>query len=370
MLHTLLCVLYFVVLLGLSAFGLHRLHLVVLCFRHRKELAKAMVAPTFAEQDLPTVTIQLPLFNESTVAARLLDSVAKMDYPADKLEIQVLDDSTDETQSLVRAHVQRLRDQGVDAVYLHRVDRVGYKAGALDAGLKVAKGTVQVARKLMKTVLKAPLTTGQRVEAWFHMTPHFAYPLLVLLSVLLLPALVLMPATNAVTMLLVDLPLCVATTGSLAAFYMLAESAQGRPRAGALRRLPALIALGTGLAPHLSKAVFEGLEHMAGEFIRTPKQGVNKGRYRARADVPFTETILSLISLGSVIASIRTGHWFATPFALLFTFGYGYVAMLIVNEQAARRREAKTMLVTTPSERPSAPDADAADPVAVSDLAA
>jgi hypothetical protein len=179
-----------------------------------------------------------------------------------------------------------------------------------------------------------------------------------------------MPATNAVTMLLVDLPLCVATTGSLAAFYMLAESAQGRPRAGALRRLPALIALGTGLAPHLSKAVFEGLEHMAGEFIRTPKQGVNKGRYRARADVPFTETILSLISLGSVIASIRTGHWFATPFALLFTFGYGYVAMLIVNEQAARRREAKTMLVTTPSERPSAPDADAADPVAVSDLAA
>src|SRR5208337_923311 len=103
-----------------------------------------------------------------------------------------------------------------------------------------AKGTVQTARKLLKRVLGAPLTTMQRIEALFHLTPHFAYPLMVFLSVLLLPALILMPATNARTMLLIDLPLCFGTTGSLAAFYAMAEGAQGRRRRDALRQLPAL----------------------------------------------------------------------------------------------------------------------------------
>jgi hypothetical protein len=139
-------------------------------------------------------------------------------------------------------------------------------------------------------------------------------------------------------MLIVDLPLCTATTGSLAAFYMLAESAQGRPRVGALARLPMIIALGTGLAPHLSKAVFEGWQQMAGEFVRTPKQGLRKGRYRATADLPLLETGLSALSLVSTIASVQTGHYFATPFALLFTVGYAYVAVLLVQEQASRWR--------------------------------
>jgi hypothetical protein len=142
------------------------------------------------------------------------------------------------------------------------------------------------------------------------------------------------------TMIIVDLPLCTATTGSLAAFYMLAESAQGRKRTGALARLPMIIALGTGLAPHLTKAVLEGWRQMAGEFVRTPKHGVNKGRYRAAAELPLAETGLSALSLVSVVASIQTGHYFATPFALLFTIGYAYVAVLLVREQAARRRAA------------------------------
>src|SRR4029077_2807114 len=99
------------------------------------------------------------------------------------------------------------------------------------------------------------------------------------------------------------------------AFYMLAESAQGRPRLGALVRLPMIIALGTGLAPHLSKAVLEGWRHMAGEFVRTPKHGGKKGRYRATADLPLLETGLSALSFVSMAASIQTGHYFATPFA-------------------------------------------------------
>jgi hypothetical protein len=219
-----------------------------------------------------------------------------------------------------------------------------------------AKGTVQTARKLLKTVLAADITRAQKIEAAFHMTPHFAYPLLVLLSVLLLPALILLPAASNTTMLLIDLPLLTATTGSLAAFYMEAERAQGRSRLGALVRLPMIIAIGTGLAPHLTKAVWDGLRSMAGEFVRTPKQGTNKSRYRARADLPMVEVLLALISFAAVVASLQTGHWFATPFAALFTLGYGYVAILVATEQATRRRErapesADSLAPPAPAER-------------------
>ncbi len=494
--HTTICVLYFAVLLFLASYGLHRSHLVYLCWRHRDRLrsirqdaasrsARALAAGAAGASggaQLPYVTIQLPLFNEATVAVRLLEAVARIDYPQDRLEVQVLDDSTDETQQLVRAWVERARAEGRDFVYIHRTQRVGYKAGALDAGQRIAKGsliaifdadfipqphfllatvhhftdakvgmvqarwghlnrdhslltqvqalmldghhlvenrarfaagclfnfsgtggiwrrdaivdaggwqhdtltedldlsyraqmagwrfvyrddvvcpaelpeevsafraqqfrwakgTVQTARKLLeRVILEGKLTAGQRVEAFFHLTPHFAYPLMMLLSVLLLPALILMPATDTRTMLLVDLPLCIGTTGSLGAFYALAEMAQGRSGRGVLVRLPVLIALGAGLAPHLSRAVFEGLDSMAGEFVRTPKKGAREGRYRAAAGLPTVELALSLLSCVSVLVSIQTGHWFATPFAMLFMAGYAYVAVLVGAEQVLRRR--------------------------------
>jgi hypothetical protein len=208
-----------------------------------------------------------------------------------------------------------------------------------------AKGTVQTARKLLGRILRAPLTLGQRLEACFHMLPHFAYPLMMLLSVLLLPALIVMPATDWRTMLLIDLPLCVGATGSLATFYALAEVAQGRSAWAALRRLPALIALGAGLAPHLTRAVFEGLRSMSGEFVRTPKKGVTAGRYRQAAALPWTEIGLALVSAASVVAAVHTGHWFATPFAMLFMVGYAYVSGLVIIEQVGRRRATAAMPV-------------------------
>jgi cellulose synthase/poly-beta-1,6-N-acetylglucosamine synthase-like glycosyltransferase len=518
--HMVLCSAYFAVLLLLAMYGLHRSHLVLTVLRLGKKIRelKDGVPPLSLNEDpasLPRVTIQLPLYNEATVVARLLEATAKMAYPRSKLEIQVLDDSTDECRAIARAKVADLRenppalpagtradwDGELDIVYIHRVDRTGYKAGALDCGLKVAKGelvaifdadfipgarflqdlvphfvadakvgmvqarwghmnrelslltrvqalmldghhlvenraraaagwlfnfsgtggmwrraaidaaggwehdtltedldlsyraqmagwkfvyrenivtpaelpedvsafraqqyrwakgTVQTARKLMKRVMTTKeLTLSQRVEAFFHMTPHFAYPLMVVLSVLLLPALILMPATNPTTMLLIDLPLCIGTTGSLAAFYSMAEAAQGRKRMDALRMLPALLALGAGLAPHLSKAVFEGLRSMSGEFVRTPKHGSNHShRYRARADLPTVEVALALVSLASVVASVETGHWFATPFAMLFTFGYGYVASLVASEQVARRRAVRLVPASAGQEAESVP---------------
>jgi glycosyltransferase involved in cell wall biosynthesis len=487
--HFALCTAYFAVLLALAMYGLHRSHLVLTVLRHQhrlrglKEGVPALPAEGIEDRhDLPHVTLQLPLYNEATVADRLLDHAAAIDWPRTRFEIQVLDDSTDETRSLVRSKVEALRARGLDVVYIHRVDRTGYKAGALENGLKVAKGelvaifdadflpqpeflravvphfiqdprvgmvqarwghlnrehslltrtqalmldghhlvenrarsaagwlfnfsgtggiwrkeaiasaggwqhdtltedldlsyraqlagwrfvyrenvvtpaelpedisafraqqfrwakgTVQTARKLFGRLMRAELTPMQRVEALFHLTPHFAYPLMVLLSVLLLPALVLMPATDPKTMLMIDLPLVIGTTGSLAGFYAMAEAGQGRSPFGALRRLPALLALGAGLAPHLTKAVWEGLRSMSGEFVRTPKKGMLQGRYRAAADLPITESALCLISGASTTASIESGHWFATPFALLFTFGYGYVAFFVALEQLARRK--------------------------------
>lgn len=516
--HVALCFAYFAVLSLLAMYGLHRSHLVLTVLRHTRKLRQMHASARAVERgvdpaSLPHVTIQLPLFNEATVLDRLLTATAKMEYPRSKLEIQVLDDSTDESRQMARAKVERLQVNApaleglnaawngpLDIAYIHRTDRTGYKAGALDAGLKVAKGeliaifdadfipgatflrdlvphftgdakvgcvqarwghmnrnvslltrvqalmldghhlvenraraaagwlfnfsgtggmwrreaidaaggwqhdtltedldlsyraqmagwqfvyrddvvtpaelpedvsalraqqfrwakgTVQTARKLMGTVLRSDLSLMQRVEAFFHMTPHFAYPLMVLLSVLLLPALILMPATNARTMVLIDLPLCIGTTGSLAAFYMMAEAAQGRRRVDALKTLPALLALGTGLAPHLSTAVWSGLRSMAGEFVRTPKQGeMHSNRYRARADLPMTELVLCLISFASVIAALQTGHWFAAPFAFMFTFGYGYVASLVVSEQLARRRAARLAFAADSSPESLAP---------------
>lgn len=487
MMHLPFFVLYFAVLLALCGYGLHRSHLVFLYWRNRNRI------PLLREggkeplgDDAPLVTIQLPLYNEATVAVRLLRAVAEMDYPRDRFEIQVLDDSTDETRRLVDLEAAKLRDAGVDAVVVRRSGRVGYKAGALDAGLDVAKGelvaifdadfipqpdflrrlvgefrdpsvgmvqarwghmnrehslmtrvqalmldghhlvenrarfssgrlfnfsgtgglwrvaairdaggwqhdtltedldlsyraqlggwrfvyredvvtpselpedvsslraqqyrwakgTVQTARKLLGVVLRSNLTVPQRVEALFHLTPHFAYPLMMVLSVLLLPALLLAPQTDLWAMFLVDLPLCLGTTTSLGLFYGMAEKSQGGSVWTALRRLPALIALGMGMAPHLTRAVSDGMQSMAGEFVRTPKKGTRAGRYTSYASLPIAEVALCLVSLTSVVVSIETGHWIAMPFASLFAFGYGYVATLVMREQGARRRAAQQL---------------------------
>jgi hypothetical protein len=434
------------------------------------------------------------------VVDRLVDAVCAIDYPREKLEIQVLDDSTDETCAIAENAVRRHAAAGIDIKYIHRTDRSGYKAGALEAAMHVArgnfiaifdadfiperdflmatvhhftdpkvamvqtrwghlnedyslltkiqailldahfvlehgsrnrggcffnfngtagiwrreaiidgggwqhdtltedldlsyraqlrgwkfvyredvvtpselpeevsavraqqyrwaKGTVQTARKLLGRVLRSDQPLSHKIEAFFHVTPHFAYPLIVLMSVLLLPSLLFLPAGNgsAVNLFLVDLPLLLATTGSLAAFYVEAMRAQGRRRTDALLHLPLMIAMGTGLAPHMSRAVFDGLRNMAGEFVRTPKQGTNKHRYRIATELPFTEAALFLVSLTSVAASVAFGHWFAIPFAMLFAFGYGYVTVLVTREQVRGRRRLVTGLAASNAEATPTP---------------
>jgi cellulose synthase/poly-beta-1,6-N-acetylglucosamine synthase-like glycosyltransferase len=127
---------YFFVLIILAIYGWHRYYLVYLYMKHRDQGPRA----TAALDPVPTVTIQLPLYNEMYVADRLIDSVCRIEYPREHLEIQVLDDSTDETRSIASAAVRRYAAQGIDIKYYHRENRGGFKAGALDAGLQVARG--------------------------------------------------------------------------------------------------------------------------------------------------------------------------------------------------------------------------------------
>jgi cellulose synthase/poly-beta-1,6-N-acetylglucosamine synthase-like glycosyltransferase len=126
---------YCAIVAVLSLFGFHRWFILRVYYRHRHR--EPQPAGRFAE--LPGVTVQLPIYNEYHVVERLLEAVGRLDWPRDRLEIQVLDDSTDETRGRARAAVERLQAQGIDARYLPREDRAGFKAGALAAGLKQAR---------------------------------------------------------------------------------------------------------------------------------------------------------------------------------------------------------------------------------------
>lgn len=136
MLQSLFVISYFFVLTVLSIYGCHRYYLVYLYYRFKKNKPK----PQTEFRRLPLVTIQLPIYNELYVVERLLKGVAALKYPKELLDIQVLDDSTDETQHIARIETAKLKAAGFDAVYLHRDHREGFKAGALDHGLKSAKG--------------------------------------------------------------------------------------------------------------------------------------------------------------------------------------------------------------------------------------
>ena len=482
-LSTVLIGTYLAVLLVLAFYGFHRSSLVYLYYRHQNGKPKAL--GTFS--DLPAVTVQLPLFNEMYVVERLLDSVALIRYPRDRFQVQVLDDSTDETQEICRRKIADLavRYPDLDIEYVHRVDRSGFKAGALENGLKTAKGefvlifdadflpqaevlertihhfvdpkvavvqcrwehvnrdfsaltevqalmldghfimehagrnrsgrffnfngtagiwrraaiadaggwqhdtltedmdlsyraqlrgwrfvylpeiaspaelpvemssfksqqfrwakgSVQVAMKLLPTILRSNATFAQKSEAFFHLTNNLAYPLLLLLSLLLLPNLAFRTKHGLREVLLIDLPLFFGTTLSIASFYLASQREIQRmnnpgARAGVqwsvLKRLPLVMSLGIGLCVNQTRAVFEALLGRETEFVRTPKHGI-RGRleswrgkkYRAAKSLtPFFELALAGYFVIAMIFALRNGHYVSMPFLALFLCGFGYV---------------------------------------------
>ncbi len=129
-----LAVLYLIIVSLLFVYGINFYYLTILSFRRERQ------KPSPPRDDWPFVTVQLPIYNERYVAARLIRAAAALDYPHNRLEIQVLDDSNDETQEIVAQTILELEKTGVEIVHLHRSDRHGFKAGALAAGLEGARG--------------------------------------------------------------------------------------------------------------------------------------------------------------------------------------------------------------------------------------
>ncbi len=480
---------YGLILCLLAVYGFHRSLLVYLYFKHKNNAP----VPKAEFEELPRVTIQLPVFNEMYVSERLLDAVAQIDYPRDKLDIQLLDDSTDETTEICRRKVAELKATGLDIEYIHRTDRTGFKAGALDNGLDTAKGefvlildadfipqksvlmemihhftdekiavvqarwghlnydhsaltrvqalmldghfimehtarcrsgrffnfngtagiwrrcaiddaggwehdtltedmdlsyraqlkgwrfvylkdvvvpaelpvemnafksqqfrwakgSIQNARKILPTVLRSNVSTKQKIETFFHLTNNFAYPLLLLLSMLLLPCLMLRSTHGWREVLLVDLPLFFGTTLSVCTFYLTTQREEGsRSLWWGFKQLPLLLATGIGLSVNQTRAVFEALMGKESEFVRTPKHGVvgrvqswkNKKYRGALTVVPFIESAMALWFGATLILALWVGRYVSIPFVILFGSGYAYVGFWSLAHGIRRRRVAK-----------------------------
>lgn len=489
--------LYAVTLVMLAVFGIHRYIMVYLYYRHRKSQHQA---PAFDPARAPRVTIQLPLFNEYYVTERLINAVAAIDYPREKLEIQVLDDSTDDTQNVARAAVDRHRAKGLNIHYIHRTNRSGYKAGALDQGLKRAwgefiaifdadfvppsdilkrsithfedpaigmvqmrwehlnrestlltrvqsilldghfviehtarnrsgrffnfngtagiwrrqaiedaggwqhdtltedldlsyraqlagwkfvylpevaapgeipieitafksqqhrwtKGAIQVAMKLLKRIWGSAIPLKVKVEATFHLTNNFAYLLMLVLSLLMWPAMEIRAKYDLLDLFWWDVPLLMAATMSVGAFYACSQREIGRGAWTGIFYMPALMSLGIGLTINNTKAVLEGLSGQTGEFVRTAKfsdEGSaridwRKFRYGAGLSmIPIAELAMGLYFTMLVLRAAMYEIYFMIPFLALFQFGYLYVGLLSLFQRpfsalvASFRTEAKT----------------------------
>lgn len=469
---------YFLVLLVLSVYGSHRYVMAYLYYKYKGNLPAPLAR--YPPDGLPAVTIQLPVFNELYVVERLIEAVARIEYPRDRLEIQVLDDSTDETQSIARAQVERLRAQGLDIRYLRRATREGYKAGALQEGLKVArgelvavfdadfvpapdfllrsvnyftdpgigmvqvrwehlnrdyshltqaqaifldghfviehtarnrsgrffnfngtaglwrrstiadaggwqhdtltedldlsyraqlkgwrfvylpdvvspaevpvemnafksqqhrwaKGSIQTARKLLPRILRSGLPREVKLEAFFHLTANFTYPLMILLTVLMPVSMVIRFKHGWYEVLLLDLPFFWTATMSVVMFYVASQREIGMPPWQRIRYLPFIMALGIGMCVNQSKAVIEAMVGYETGFTRTPKLGLKGGkdkawlkpRYRTlHTAQPLLELALGAYLTSAIWFALDKGVWFSLPFLLLFQWGFFYVGLM------------------------------------------
>ena len=487
---------YFVVMVILAFYGIHRYQLVWLYYRNKRKAAHSNEPPArFADDQLPFITVQLPIYNEQFVIDRLIDACCRIDYPRDRFEIQLLDDSTDETTLVAESIVQRYAT-GAEGLppqpicYLHRTNRRGYKAGALEEGLKTArgeliaifdadfvpppdwlrrvvdqftdptigmvqtrwthlnrnysfltqveailldghfvlehggrsragvyfnfngtagmwrraaideaggwqhdtltedtdlsyraqlkgwkfkylqdvecpaelpiemtafktqqarwaKGLIQTGKKILPSVLKSDAPFHTKLEAWYHLTANISYPLMIVLSTLLMPAMIIRSYQGWVEMLLIDFPLFMASTMSISSFYLVSQK-ELFPRTWykTFLYLPFLMSLGIGLTITNTKAVLEALFGIKSAFARTPKYRVlKKGeksqarKYRKRLGIiPWIEILIGCYFTATVWYAVSTENYFTVPFLLLFVIGYWYTGLLSLFQGLFERR--------------------------------
>ncbi|MDJ0761917.1 MAG: glycosyltransferase family 2 protein [Myxococcota bacterium] len=468
-------------ILGLLAvYGFHRSQLVYLFYKTRRKNPE--IKNRFEE--LPFVTIQLPMFNERYVAERLIEAASRINYPADRFEIQVLDDSTDDTTAIAQKKVDRVAARGLNACLIHRTDRTGFKAGALENGMKTAKGefvavfdadfnpgaeilndtihyftdekvgmvqmrwghinrrysvltriqslmldghfviehgarhrsgrffnfngtagiwrrsaisdaggwehdtltedmdlsyraqlkgwrfvylpdvvapaeipvemasfksqqhrwakgSIQVAKKMLPTILAADVPFKIKLEAFFHLTNNIAYVLMIFLALLLLPNLLVRTEHGWREVLLIDLPLFMGTTFSIGTFYVVAHKQLYGNFFKALAKVPLLMSLGIGISINNAKAVIEGLLGHETEFVRTAKHCVegrncmlDRMKYRAKRGVmPLIEILFGLYFVATIYVAIVGEHYVSIPFLLLFLIGYFYVGAFSIRQR-------------------------------------
>lgn len=198
-----------------------------------------------------------------------------------------------------------------------------------------AKGTVQTARKLLGKILRAPLPWKIRLEALIHLTCPVGYPLLILLAVLLPPAVSARAALGMSSLHLLDLGVVAMTTGSIALFYAAAIRGQGRSVRAHLAEIPLTMALGVGMAPSQTLAVFDGLVGNDTTFVRTPKHGEHEQKaaptsMRSGSAARVLTWGLALYYAGVIPWAIIDGHWGSLAFMLLFAIGFWMVSLGIL----------------------------------------
>jgi cellulose synthase/poly-beta-1,6-N-acetylglucosamine synthase-like glycosyltransferase len=471
---------YFLVLFVLATYGLHRYWLVYDYYKY----ARNIPGPPPEVTRWPRVTVQLPIFNERYVIERLVEAVSRFEYPRELLDIQVLDDSTDETVQVARACVERFAAQGLPISCIHRSNREGYKAGALENGLKTAqgefvtifdadfipspdflrrcipyfengkigmvqtrwtylnrdyslltqvetilldghfvvehgarsrrgtffnfngtagvwrrqaiedaggwehdtltedtdlsyraqlkgwkflylpeiecaselpvdingfkaqqarwaKGLMQTAKKILPRVMKSDAPWHVKAEAFFHLTANISYPLMVLLSTMLLPAMIVRFYQGYFQMLFIDLPLFLASTCSISSFYLVAQK-ELRPKHWwrTFLYMPFVMATGIGISVRNAQAVLEAIVGKKSEFARTPKFKIEgkkdsmvAKKYRNKAGwLPYAEVLLGIYFLLTVIYAVLNENYATVPFLLLFVWGYLYTGFMSLGQ--------------------------------------
>lgn len=476
---------YFSILFILSIYGVHRYETIRRYRKYKKNLL--LRAPhTFAE--LPRVTVQLPLFNERYVVERLLEETVELDYPKELLQIQVLDDSTDETHAFTERLCNEYQAAGFPIEYRHRTNRHGYKAGALQEGLDTAtgefiaifdadfippvdflqrtihhfvdpdvgvvqtrwsylnkefniltqveamlldghfvlehgsrcgsglffnfngtagilrramiddaggwqhetltedsdlsyraqlhgwrfvyvpdvecpselpvetygfqvqqarwaKGLTQVALKLLPRILKADLPFRVKAEAFMHLTPNISYPLMVIVSMLMLPVMIVRFYMGVFQMVLLDFPLIVASFWSISAFYLYAQR-ELFPKSWlkSIAFLPMLMAAGVALTISNAKGVIEALLGVQTSFARTAKYAIGTQQKQQRRPaatsykrksgwLPYIELAIGSYFVYMVLFAIDTMNYLAVPFLLLFVCGYYWAGISTLFEE-------------------------------------